>query len=54
LGPTLIGTLENRAGARGSAFILLGTCAVVAALLALRLRRVPVLRSAPAGKLVEG
>jgi ACS family tartrate transporter-like MFS transporter len=48
LGPTLIGALEDREGAHGSAFILLGTCAVIAALLALRLRRVAVLRSAPA------
>ena len=51
-GPTLIGTLEDRAGAHGSAFLLLGTCAVFAALLALRLRRVAVLCTAPAGKLV--
>jgi len=53
-GPTLIGALENRASAHGSAFMLLGTCAVIAALLALRLRRVAVLRSASAGKFVEG
>jgi ACS family tartrate transporter-like MFS transporter len=53
LGPTLIGALEDRAGAHGSAFMLLGTCAVIAALLALRLRRIAVLRAAPAGKLVE-
>jgi ACS family tartrate transporter-like MFS transporter len=52
LGPTLIGALEDRAGAHRSAFMLLGTCAVIAALLALRLRQVAVLRSAPAGKLV--
>ena len=52
-GPTLIGALENRAGAHGSAFMLLGTCAVIAALLALWLRRVAVLRAAPARKLVE-
>jgi MFS transporter, ACS family, tartrate transporter len=52
LGPTLIGALEDRAGVHRSAFVLLGTCAVIAALLALRLRQVAVLRSAPAGKLV--
>jgi MFS transporter, ACS family, tartrate transporter len=38
-GPTLIGALENRAGTHGCAFMLLGICAVIAALLALRLRR---------------
>ena len=54
LGPTLIGVLERRAGAHGSAFMLLGTCAVIAALLALRLRRIAVLRAAPARKLVNG
>jgi len=52
-GPTLIGALENRAGAHGSAFMLLGTCAVIAAVLALRLGRVAILRGALAGKLVE-
>jgi MFS transporter, ACS family, tartrate transporter len=52
LGPMLIGALEDRAGAHGSAFMLLGTCAIIAALLALRLRQVAALRSAPAGKLV--
>jgi MFS transporter, ACS family, tartrate transporter len=54
LGPTLIGVLEDRAGAHGSAFMLLGMFAFIAALLALRLRRVAVLRAASAGKLVEG
>jgi MFS transporter, ACS family, tartrate transporter len=49
LGPTLIGALENRAGAHASAFMLLGTCAFIATLLAWRLRRVAVLRSADAG-----
>jgi ACS family tartrate transporter-like MFS transporter len=51
LGPTLIGALQDRAGAHGSAFMLLGTCAVTAALLAFRLRRVAVLCSAPASKI---
>jgi MFS transporter, ACS family, tartrate transporter len=45
-GPTLIGALEDHAGAHGSAFMLLGTCAIIAAVLALRLRRVAVLRAA--------
>jgi ACS family tartrate transporter-like MFS transporter len=53
-GPTLIGTLENRAGAHGAAFVLLGTCAVIASLLALRLRRVAVLRGAQASNLLQG
>jgi MFS transporter, ACS family, tartrate transporter len=53
LGPTLIGALEDRAGAHGSAFMVLGTCAIIAAVLALRLRCVAVLRSAPGRKLVS-
>jgi ACS family tartrate transporter-like MFS transporter len=53
-GPTLIGTLEDRAGAHGSAFMLLGTCAVIASLLALRLRRVAVLRGVQASALLQG
>jgi ACS family tartrate transporter-like MFS transporter len=52
LGPTLIGAVEGRDGTHGSAFMLLGTCAIIAALLASRLRRVPALR-AQSGKLVE-
>jgi nitrate/nitrite transporter NarK len=48
LGPTLIGALQGRAGAHRSAFMLLGTCGVIAALLALRLRQVAFLREAPA------
>jgi ACS family tartrate transporter-like MFS transporter len=46
LGPTLIGTMKDRMGTHSSAFMLLAACAVVAAVLALRLRRVPVLRNA--------
>jgi MFS transporter, ACS family, tartrate transporter len=45
-GPALIGALENRTGAHGSAFMLLGMCAIIAALFALRLRRVAALRVA--------
>jgi hypothetical protein len=37
--------LEGRAGAHRSAFMLLGICAVIAALLALRLRGVRVLQA---------
>ncbi|PYL59054.1 MAG: hypothetical protein DMF31_07950, partial [Verrucomicrobia bacterium] len=45
LGPTIIGAIEDRAGTPGPAFMLLGACAIVGALLALRLRRVPFLRT---------
>jgi MFS transporter, ACS family, tartrate transporter len=44
VGPTLIGAIEDRAGTSRPAFMLLGACAIVAALLALRLRRVVALR----------
>jgi ACS family tartrate transporter-like MFS transporter len=44
VGPTIIGTMKDRFGTHGPAFMLLGGCAIVAALLALRLRRVVVLR----------
>jgi MFS family permease len=44
LGPTLIGAMKDRTGTHGPAFMLLGACALIAALLALRLRRAPVLR----------
>jgi len=47
-GPTIIGAMKDRFGTHGPAFMLLGGCAVVAALLAIALRRVAVLRS-PAG-----
>jgi ACS family tartrate transporter-like MFS transporter len=52
LGPTLIGALEGREGTHSLAFMLLGTCAIIAALFALRLRRVTALR-AQLGKLIE-
>jgi ACS family tartrate transporter-like MFS transporter len=44
LGPTLIGAMKDRTGTHGPAFMLLGACALIAALLALRLRRASVLR----------
>jgi ACS family tartrate transporter-like MFS transporter len=47
-GPTIIGAMKDRFGTHGPAFMLLGGCAVVAALLAIALRRVAVLRG-PAG-----
>jgi ACS family tartrate transporter-like MFS transporter len=40
LGPMVIGTMKDRFGTDVPAFILLAACAIVAALLALRLRRV--------------
>ncbi|HEY5991438.1 MAG TPA: MFS transporter [Candidatus Udaeobacter sp.] len=42
-GPALIGTMKDRFGTHSPAFMLLGTCGTVAALLALRLRRVAAL-----------
>jgi MFS transporter, ACS family, tartrate transporter len=44
LGPTLIGAMKEHRGAHVSAFLLLGACAIIAALLALRLRHAAVLR----------
>ncbi len=43
LGPTLIGAMKERFGTYGAAFMLLAACAIVAAALALRLRRVAAL-----------
>ena len=40
VGPTIVGAMKDRFGTHGPAFMLLGGCAIVAALLALRLRRV--------------
>jgi ACS family tartrate transporter-like MFS transporter len=53
VGPAIIGAMKDRFGTHGPAFMLLGGCAIVAALLAIAIGRVPVLRSA-AGKVVEG
>src|SRR5207244_6417652 len=44
LGPTLIGTMKDRFNTHGPAFILLAACAVVAAVLALRLQPAAALR----------
>jgi ACS family tartrate transporter-like MFS transporter len=44
VGPTTVGLMKDRFGTHGPAFMLLGGCAIVAALLAMRLRRVAVLR----------
>ena len=54
VGPTIIGEMKDRFGTHGPAFMLLGGCAIVAALLAMALGRVPVLRSAQSSVVVEG
>ena len=43
VGPTFMGTMKDRFGTHSPAFMLLGTCGIVAALLALRLRQVAAL-----------
>jgi sugar phosphate permease len=53
-GPTIIGAMKGHFGTHGPAFMLLGGCAIVAALLAMALGRVPVLRSVQASEVVEG
>jgi MFS transporter, ACS family, tartrate transporter len=45
VGPTFMGTMKDRFGTHSPAFMLLGTCGIVAALLALRLRQVAALRT---------
>jgi MFS transporter, ACS family, tartrate transporter len=52
IGPTIIGAMKDRFGTHVPAFTLLGACAIVAALLAIALRRVPILRSAQTSNLV--
>jgi len=52
IGPTIIGAMKDRFGTHGPAFTLLGGCAIVAALLTIALRRVPILRSAQTSDLV--
>jgi ACS family tartrate transporter-like MFS transporter len=44
-GPALVGAMKDRLGTHDPAFVLLGTCGIVAALLALRLRQVGALRT---------
>jgi ACS family tartrate transporter-like MFS transporter len=48
LGPTVIGAMKDRFGTHGPAFLLLAACAILAAFLALRLRRVAVLGNSQA------
>jgi MFS transporter, ACS family, tartrate transporter len=48
IGPSLIGAMKDRFGTHGPAFMLLGGCAVVAALLAMGLRQVAALRDSEA------
>ena len=45
VGPTIIGAMKDRFGTHGPAFMLLGGCAIVAALLALALGQVKALRT---------
>jgi MFS transporter, ACS family, tartrate transporter len=54
VGPTVIGALKDHFGTHGPAFMLLGGCAVVAALLSRVLGRVSVLRSAQASDGLNG
>ncbi len=54
VGPTVIGAMKDRFGTHGPAFTLLGACAIVAALLALRLRGVAVLRGGQASESANG
>jgi hypothetical protein len=52
IGPTVIGAMKDRFGTHSAAFMLLGTFAGIAALLALGLQRVAVLRCVQASELV--
>jgi ACS family tartrate transporter-like MFS transporter len=45
VGPTFIGAMKDRFGTHSPAFMLLGACGIVAALLALRLRQAAALRA---------
>jgi MFS transporter, ACS family, tartrate transporter len=45
LGPTVIGAMKDRFGTHGPAFLLLAACGIIAAFLALRLRRVAALQT---------
>jgi ACS family tartrate transporter-like MFS transporter len=45
VGPTFMGAMKDRFGTHSPAFMLLGGCGIVAALLALRLRQVAALRT---------
>jgi ACS family tartrate transporter-like MFS transporter len=53
VGPTIVGALKDRYGTHGPAFMLLGGCGIVGALLATVLGRVPVLRRVQTSNLVE-
>jgi ACS family tartrate transporter-like MFS transporter len=53
VGPTIIGIMKDHFGTHGPAFMLLGGFAIVAALLAMGLRRVAVLRVPQASSFVE-
>ena len=53
VGPTIIGVMKDRFGTHGPAFMLLGGCAMVGALLAMGLRQIPALRAPQATNLFE-
>ena len=53
VGPTIIGVMKDRFGTHGPAFMLLGGCAMVGALLAMGLRQVAVLRASQATNFVD-
>jgi len=53
LGPTLMGAMKDRTGTHSAAFVLLGACAIVAAVLTLRLRRVAVLRNSQSATFIR-
>jgi MFS transporter, ACS family, tartrate transporter len=53
VGPTLMGAMKDRTGTHSAAFVLLGACAIVAAVLTLRLRRVAVLRNAQSAACIQ-
>jgi MFS transporter, ACS family, tartrate transporter len=54
IGPTITGAMKDRFGTYGPAFMLLGGCAIVAALLAMGVRRFAVLSVPQASSVVEG
>jgi len=53
VGPTLMGTMKDCFGTHSPAFVLLGACAIVAAVLTLRLRRVSVLRNSQSATFIR-
>lgn len=54
IGPTIIGAMKDHFGTHGPAFMLLGGCAIFGALLAVGLRRVPVLSAQITSPVLNG